>query len=121
MMLDGRLIVSNELQIKPRGGAPKSRRGEGHAVIDFEAYRRGEKTLPEIAAGLTAADLGRPTDEMCALQLQLISGYPQIRRRGGPARRAEGTGRDQLLTGHPTRPDVAWQSSSAPPSARQRR
>src|SRR5258708_13202191 len=116
MMLDGRLIVSNELQIKPRGGAPKSRRGEGHAVIDFEAYRRGEKTLPEIAAGLTAADLGRPTDEMCALQLQLISGYPQIRRRGGPARMAQGTGRDRLLTGHPTRPDAASPPSTAPPS-----
>lgn len=42
-------------------------------MIDFEPYRRGEKTLPEIAAGLTPADLAQLTDEMCALQLQLIS------------------------------------------------
>lgn len=42
-------------------------------MIDFEPYRRGEETLPDIAAGLTPADLGRLTDEMCDLQLQLIS------------------------------------------------
>jgi hypothetical protein len=42
-------------------------------VIDFEPYRRGEKTLPEIAKGLRPADLARLTDEMCDLQLQLIS------------------------------------------------
>jgi hypothetical protein len=42
-------------------------------VIDFEPYRSGAKALPEIAIGLTAADLGRLTDEMCDLQLQLIS------------------------------------------------
>lgn len=43
-------------------------------MIDFEPYRRGEKTLPEIAAGLTREDLERLTDEMCALQLELVSG-----------------------------------------------
>jgi DinB superfamily len=42
-------------------------------VIDFEPYRRGEKTLPELAAGLTPADLTRLTEEMCDMQLQLIS------------------------------------------------
>src|SRR5258708_36925209 len=42
-------------------------------MIDYEPSRRGEKTLPEIAAGLFPADLGSLTDEMCALQLNMIS------------------------------------------------
>jgi hypothetical protein len=47
-------------------------------VIDFEPYRRGEKTLPEIAAGLTRAELVRITEEMCDLQLQLLSGTEDV-------------------------------------------
>src|SRR5258708_16198859 len=42
-------------------------------MIDYEPSRGGEKTLPEIAAGLFPADLGSLTDEMCALQLNMIS------------------------------------------------
>ncbi len=42
-------------------------------MIDFEPYRRGEKTLPEIATGLARADLAGLTQELCDLQLQLIS------------------------------------------------
>ena len=47
-------------------------------MIDFEPYRRGEKTLPEIAAGLTRAELVRLTEEMCDLQLQLLSGTEDV-------------------------------------------
>jgi hypothetical protein len=47
-------------------------------MIDFDPYRRGEHTLPEIAAGLTRADLVRLTEEMCDLQLQLLSGIEDV-------------------------------------------
>jgi hypothetical protein len=41
-------------------------------VIDFEPYRRREKTLQELAEGLGKDDLARLTDEMCDRQLDLI-------------------------------------------------
>src|SRR5947208_11927978 len=42
------------------------------SVIDFEPYRRREKTLQELAEGLVAGDLARLTNEMCDRQLELI-------------------------------------------------
>ena len=41
-------------------------------VIDFEPYRRGEKTLQELAEGLGRDDLARLTNEICDLELELI-------------------------------------------------
>jgi hypothetical protein len=43
-------------------------------VIDFEPYRRKEKTLQDLAEGLVRDDLARLTNEMCDLQLELIRG-----------------------------------------------
>jgi DinB superfamily len=77
------LVPALQCEAAPDGaGSHPDHRGAHHArrtaalttaVIDFEPYRSGAKALPEIAIGLTAADLGRLTDEMCDLQLQLIS------------------------------------------------
>ena len=41
-------------------------------MIDFEPYRRREKTLQELARGLGRNDLARLTNEMCDRQLDLI-------------------------------------------------
>jgi hypothetical protein len=41
-------------------------------VIDFEPLRRREKSLQDLAEGLTRADLARLTKEMCARELALI-------------------------------------------------
>jgi len=41
-------------------------------VIDFEPYRRREKTLQELAEGLAVGDLARLTNEMCDRQLELV-------------------------------------------------
>src|SRR5438309_4979957 len=41
-------------------------------VIDFGPYRRGEKTLQELAQGLSKDDLARLTSEICDLELELI-------------------------------------------------
>ncbi|MDQ2803845.1 MAG: DinB family protein, partial [Pseudomonadota bacterium] len=43
-------------------------------MLDFGSYRRRERSLPEIAAGLGRDDLRRLTAEMCDLQLELIAG-----------------------------------------------
>jgi hypothetical protein len=41
-------------------------------VIDFEPMRRREKSLQDLAEGLTREDLSKLTQEMCALELALI-------------------------------------------------
>jgi DinB superfamily len=41
-------------------------------VIDFEPMRRREKSLQDLAEGLTREDLSRLTQEMCARELALI-------------------------------------------------
>jgi hypothetical protein len=41
-------------------------------VIDFEPMRRREKSLQDLAEGLTREDLSKLTQEMCAQQLALI-------------------------------------------------
>jgi DinB superfamily len=41
-------------------------------VIDFEPYRRREKSLQDLAEGLGPDDLARLTNEMCDRQLELI-------------------------------------------------
>jgi hypothetical protein len=41
-------------------------------VIDFEPMRRREKSLQDLAEGLTPEDLARLTQEMCARELALI-------------------------------------------------
>jgi|SRR5689334_9932486 len=43
-------------------------------MLDFTPVRRREKTIQELAAGLTKDDLARLTEEMCDRQLQLIEG-----------------------------------------------
>ena len=43
-------------------------------MLDFTPVRRKEKTIQELAEGLTAPDLARLTNEMCDLQLELIAG-----------------------------------------------
>jgi hypothetical protein len=43
-------------------------------VIDFEPYRRKEKTLQDLVEGLDGEDLARLTNEMCDRQLDLIKG-----------------------------------------------
>jgi hypothetical protein len=42
-------------------------------VIDFEPYRRRDRTLQDLAAGLGRDDLARLTNEMCDRQQELIS------------------------------------------------
>ena len=41
-------------------------------MIDFEPMRRREKSLQDLAEGLTREDLSKLTQEMCARELALI-------------------------------------------------
>lgn len=41
-------------------------------MIDFQPMRRREVSIQDLATGLTRADLGHLTEEMCSVQLSLI-------------------------------------------------
>lgn len=43
-------------------------------MLDFEPVRRGERTIADLAAGLTTADLAALTEEMGALELAILEG-----------------------------------------------